>query len=93
MNLDRAFCGKWYICTRVHPQLASMIGKYKNIAVQSRAFDEGVRQMICMRFCAGMDAYITDYSSAAFEAGFFARIPVFIYADEEIFKRMHRTVW
>ena len=31
MNLDRAFSGKWYICTRVHPQLASMIGKYKKL--------------------------------------------------------------
>ena len=30
---------------------------------------------------AGMDAYITDYSSACFEAGF-AHIPVFIYADD-----------
>lgn len=30
---------------------------------------------------AAMDAYITDYSSACFEAGF-ARIPVFIYADD-----------
>ena len=30
---------------------------------------------------AGMDAYITDYSSACFEAGF-AKIPVFLYADD-----------
>ena len=30
---------------------------------------------------AGMNAYITDYSSAMFEAGF-AGIPVFIYADD-----------
>ncbi len=30
---------------------------------------------------AGMDAYITDYSSACFEAGF-AKMPVFIYADD-----------
>lgn len=30
---------------------------------------------------AGMDAYITDYSSAIFEAGF-AKIPAFIYADD-----------
>ena len=30
---------------------------------------------------AAMDVYITDYSSACFEAGF-ARIPVLIYADD-----------
>lgn len=30
---------------------------------------------------AGMDAYISDYSSACFEAGF-AHIPVFLYADD-----------
>lgn len=80
MNLDRAFCGKWYICTRVHPQLASMIGKYKNIVVQNRMFDESQADDM-YEILAGMDAYITDYSSAAFEAGF-ARIPVFIYADD-----------
>ena len=36
---------------------------------------------------AGMDAYITDYSSAIFEAGF-AHIPSFIYADDiETYKK------
>lgn len=30
---------------------------------------------------AGMDAYITDYSSAIFEAGY-AHIPAFIYVDD-----------
>lgn len=30
---------------------------------------------------AGMDAFVTDYSSACFEAGY-AHMPVFIYADD-----------
>lgn len=30
---------------------------------------------------AGMGAYISDYSSACFEAGY-AHIPVFLYADD-----------
>ena len=80
MNLDMKFGGKWYLCIRVHPQLASMIETYKNIAVQNRTFDESQADDM-YEILAGMDAYITDYSSAAFEAGF-ARIPVFIYADD-----------
>lgn len=78
--LETRFGGDWYICTRVHPQLAPAFRGYSNPAVQSRMFDEsGADDMY--EILAGMDAYITDYSSACFEAAF-AKMPVFLYADD-----------
>ncbi len=79
-NLERKFDGIWYLCVRVHPQLAPTFQEYKNPDVQERIIDESQADDM-YEILAGMDAYITDYSSACFEAGF-ARIPVFIYADD-----------
>lgn len=79
-TLERKFGGTWYLCVRVHPQLAPTFQEYKNPDVQDRLIDESqVDDMY--EILAGMDAYITDYSSACFEAGF-AHIPVFLYADD-----------
>lgn len=79
-NLEKKFGGTWYLCIRVHPQLAPMFQEYKNSQIQERLIDESQADDM-YELLAGMDAYITDYSSAAFEAGF-ANIPVFIYADD-----------
>lgn len=79
-SLERRFGGVWYICVRVHPQLAPVFHEYKNEAVQGRLIDESQADDM-YEILAGMDAYITDYSSACFEAGF-AEIPVFIFADD-----------
>lgn len=79
-NLEKKFGGTWYICIRVHPQLAPTFKEYKNVKIQERLIDESQTDDM-YEILAGMDAYITDYSSACFEAGF-ARIPVFIYADD-----------
>ena len=79
-NLERKFGGEWYVCIRVHPQLAPTFSEYKNPEVQSRLIDESQADDM-YEILAAMDAYITDYSSACFEAGF-AHIPVFIYADD-----------
>lgn len=79
-NLEEAFGGIWYICIRVHPQLAPAFQEYKNAEIQERLIDESQADDM-YEILAGMDAYITDYSSACFEAGF-AKIPVFIYADD-----------
>lgn len=79
-NLEKKFGGEWYVCIRVHPQLAPTFSEYKNPEVQSRLIDESQADDM-YEILAAMDAYITDYSSACFEAGF-ARIPVFIYADD-----------
>ena len=79
-NLERKFGGEWYVCIRVHPQLAPTFSEYKNPDVQERLIDESQTDDM-YEILAAMDAYITDYSSACFEAGF-AHIPVFIYADD-----------
>lgn len=79
-NLERKFGGTWYLCVRVHPQLAPNFKEYKNSDVQDRIIDESQADDM-YEILAGMDAYISDYSSACFEAGF-AHIPVFLYADD-----------
>ena len=79
-NLERKFGGEWYVCIRVHPQLAPTFSEFKNPEVQERLIDESHADDM-YEILAAMDAYITDYSSACFEAGF-AHIPVFIYADD-----------
>lgn len=79
-NLEQRFGDNWYICYRVHPQLRSSFEGYQNETLKDRMIDESDRDDF-YELLAGMDAYITDYSSAVFEAGF-ARIPAFIYADD-----------
>ena len=79
-NLEKKFGGTWYLCVRVHPQLAPTFKEYKNPDVQDRIIDESQADDM-YEILAGMDAYISDYSSACFEAGF-AHIPVFLYADD-----------
>lgn len=79
-NLEKRFGGIWYLCVRVHPQLAPTFHEYKNSDVKERIIDESQADDM-YEILAGMDAYVTDYSSACFEAGF-AQIPVFIYADD-----------
>lgn len=78
-NLEIRFGGKWYICFRVHPQLAN---SYKNQVEMSedRLIDESLADDM-YEVLAAMDAYITDYSSAIFEAGM-AGIPAFMYSDD-----------
>ena len=79
-NLEKKFGGTWYLCVRVHPQLAPTFQEYKNPEIQDRIIDESQADDM-YEILAGMDAYISDYSSACFEAGF-AHIPVFLYADD-----------
>lgn len=79
-NLENKFGGKWYLCVRVHPQLAPSFDDYHDEALKDRIINESKADDM-YEILAGMDAYITDYSSACFEAGY-AKIPVFIYADD-----------
>jgi CDP-glycerol glycerophosphotransferase len=79
-NLEKKFGGTWYLCIRVHPQLAPSFKEYRNDRIQDRLIDESQADDM-YEIMAGMDAYISDYSSACFEAGF-AQMPVFIYADD-----------
>jgi len=78
--LETRFGGEWCICIRVHPQLAPTFKAYKNPRVQNRLIDESQADDM-YEILAAMDFYITDYSSAIFEAGF-AKIPAIMYADD-----------
>lgn len=67
-NLEKKFGGEWYVCIRVHPQLAPTFREYKNPEVQNRLIDESqVDDMY--EILAAMDAYITDYSSGMLRGG------------------------
>lgn len=80
LNLEKRFGGKWYLCIRVHPQLAEKMEAFEKPELGKRIID--VSQKPDMHeLLAGMDAFITDYSSAAMDASY-AHIPVFIYADD-----------
>ncbi|MGP1586909.1 MAG: CDP-glycerol glycerophosphotransferase family protein [Treponemataceae bacterium] len=79
-NLETKFKGEWYICIRVHPQLASQFKQNEKNINCAKLIDESYADDM-YEILAGMDAYISDYSSACFEAGF-AKIPVFLYADD-----------
>ena len=78
--LERKTGGEWYICVRVHPQLAPSHEEFSDSDLGDRIIDESQADDM-YEILAGMDAYITDYSSAIFEAGY-AHIPSFIYADD-----------
>lgn len=79
-NLNRRFSGEWYLFLRLHPQLASQMEKYPLGGLEGRTIDVSQADDMC-EVLAGVDVLITDYSSAAMDAGF-AGIPVFLYADD-----------
>lgn len=79
-NLEIRFGGTWYLCLRVHPQLASMVSEYRDETLKGRLIDASKADDM-YEILAAMDVFITDYSSAAMDASY-AHIPVFIYADD-----------
>lgn len=92
--LTERFGGEWYLCLRVHPQLAavhkdhtvekegSVNGDNKNTdnPLYGHVIDESHADDM-YEILAAMDAYVTDYSSAVFEAGY-AGIPAFLFMDD-----------
>ncbi len=79
-NLEQRFGGEWYLCLRVHPQLAAEMEEYKDESLQGRLIDAS-REDDMYEILAAMDAFVTDYSSAAMDASY-THMPVFIYADD-----------
>lgn len=89
--LKRRFSGKWYIFLRLHPQLVAR-GLDKDVAESSVIDVSRVDDMY--ELLAGCDAFMTDYSSAAFDAAIM-KIPVFLYADDygEYEKERGKLLW
>lgn len=78
--LEQRFGGEWYIFLRLHPQLAARMEKLRTGQISERLIDVSQRPDM-NEIIAGADAFLTDYSSAIFDANM-VYIPGFIYADD-----------
>ena len=78
--LEKGFGGKWYIFLRLHPQLVVRDMGYKSLEKIIGVIDVS-RVDDMYEILSGCDSFMTDYSSAAFDAAVM-KIPIFIYADD-----------
>lgn len=77
--LESRFGGRWVIALRLHPQL---VARKLDNGVRSDDVTIDVSRVDDMyEILAGCDAFMTDYSSAAFDAAVM-KIPVFLYCDD-----------
>ena len=78
-NLEKKFGGEWIVFVRLHPQLA-----LRGISVGNDV-SKGIIDVTLVddmyELLAATDAFVSDYSSAAFDAALL-RIPVFLYVDD-----------
>ncbi len=76
--LQSRFGGRWYIFLRLHPQLVARnldaCAKDSMVINVSRVDD-------MYEILSGCDAFMTDYSSAAFDAAVM-KVPVFLYVED-----------
>jgi CDP-glycerol glycerophosphotransferase len=77
-SLENRFGCEWYIFLRLHPQL---VARNLDIGLDNSAIVDISRADDMYEILAGCDAFMTDYSSAAFDAAVM-RIPIFLYADD-----------
>ncbi len=78
--LEKRFEGTWYVFLRVHPQLAAKMEGIRVKQLFSRLIDVSQRPDM-NEIISGVDAFLTDYSSAIYE-GAIIDLPGFIYADD-----------
>lgn len=91
--LENKFGGCWYVCLRVHPQLAEFYSAYMEPGLEHRFINESARDDI-YEVLGEADAFISDYSGLAFEAAL-AGIPVFLYSDDldEYIEKRGELIW
>lgn len=77
-SLERRFGGKWYVLLRLHPQLSA---RNMTSGEKSECIIDVSRVDDMYRLLAGCEAFLTDYSSAAFDAAVM-EIPVLLYCDD-----------
>lgn len=70
----------WYLMLRLHPQVAAHLESYPLTGKVSHVVDAS-QYGDAYELLAASDALLTDYSSLAFDASF-AKMPVFLYADD-----------
>lgn len=83
-NMEKRFGGTWIVLLRLHPQLvarnldtevAESLSELQGKVISASRIDDMYEVL------AGCDAFMTDYSSAAFDAAVM-EIPIFLYADD-----------
>lgn len=101
--LEKRFGGTWYLFLRLHPQLVArnMDRGEEHDGTEERHSDGRKKRIVDVsrvddmyEILAGCDAFMTDYSSAAFDAAVM-KIPVFLYADDygEYESERGRLLW
>lgn len=77
-SLEERLGGKWYVFLRLHPQLVArgIESEYKNERIIDVSQEDDMYEIL-----AGCDAFMTDYSSAAFDAAVM-KIPVLLYCED-----------
>lgn len=83
-SLEERFGGTWIVLLRLHPQLVARnldqgilddLPELKGKVISASRIDDMYEVL------TGCDAFMTDYSSAAFDAAVM-KIPIFLYADD-----------
>jgi len=74
-SLKKRFGGEWYVLLRLHPQLAA---RNINSSESGKRIIDVSKVDDMYEMLAGCDAFLTDYSSAAFDAAVM-KIPIFLY--------------
>jgi CDP-glycerol glycerophosphotransferase len=77
-SLRRRFGGDWMIVLRLHPQL---VARHLDGGMQQEGVLDASRVDDMYELLAGCEAFLTDYSSCAFDAAVM-QIPVFLYVDD-----------
>lgn len=78
--LEDRFGGQWFILIRLHPQLAAK-NEHFYVKDSSARLIDVTYHMDMNELVAAADVFLSDYSSAIFEAAIL-RMPCFIYADD-----------
>lgn len=81
-SMEKRFGGNWYVMLRLHPQLVSRgIGIDSDTLCLEGNIVNGSIKDDMYELLAGCDAFLTDYSSAAFDA-IVMDIPIFLYCND-----------
>lgn len=76
--LAERFSGDWYLFLRLHPQL---VARHMDATTHGTHLIDVSHADDVYEILAGCDAFLTDYSSLAFDA-VHLRIPIFVYAND-----------
>ena len=89
--LEKRFGGKWVVFLRLHPQLTA---RHIQSGVKDSRLIDVSKEDDMYELLAGCDAFISDYSSAVFDAAVM-RVPIFLYADdyEEYEEERGKLLW